>query len=186
MKIYTRTGDDGRTGLLGPGRVSKSSLRVEAYGSVDEVNAMLGAVATLDGERWLQPGLGAIQSQLFNVGAELSTTTPALREKLTRIGEPEIKELETWIDRLDRDLPPLTRFILPGGAALASSLHLARTVCRRAERRVVALAESEPVDPLLVRYLNRLGDLLFVMARWCNHRLGVRETEWPGGGGANS
>ena len=186
MKIYTRAGDDGRTGLLGPGRVSKSSLRVEAYGSVDEVNAMLGAAATLDAERWLQPGLGAIQSQLFNLGAELATTAPALLAKLTRIRDGDVTELEAWIDRLEQDLTPLTSFILPGGAPLAAALHVARTICRRAERRVVALSESEPVDPLLVRYLNRLGDLLFVMARWCNHRLGVRETPWTGGGEANS
>ena len=186
VKIYTRTGDDGSTGLLGPGRVSKSSTRVEAYGSVDELNAVLGAVSNLDGERWLQPHLGAIQSQLFNVGAELATVAPELRDRLERVGEGEIAELERWIDRLDQELPRLTNFILPGGTALASALHLARTVCRRAERRLVALGEGEAVASDLIRYLNRLGDLLFVLARWCNQRAGVRETEWTGGGGAGS
>jgi len=183
VKIYTRTGDDGSTGLLGPGRVSKASARVEAYGSVDELNAVLGAVSTLDGERWLQPDLGAIQSQLFNVGAELATPATEMRDRLERVGEREIAELERWIDRLDQDLPRLTNFILPGGTALASALHLARTVCRRAERRLVALGESEMVGSDLIRYLNRLGDLLFVLARWCNQRSGVRETEWISGAG---
>jgi cob(I)alamin adenosyltransferase len=186
VKIYTRTGDDGSTGLLGSGRVPKSATRVDAYGSVDELNAVLGTVVTLDSERWLEAELAAIQSQLFHVGAELATTSPEQLTRLERVGEREIADMERWIDRLDQDLPRLRNFILPGGSALAAALHLARTVCRRAERRVVALRESEPVESSLVRYLNRLGDLLFVMARWCNHRAGVRETEWTPGGGPAS
>lgn len=178
MKIYTRTGDDGSTGLLGPGRVPKSSPRIEAYGSVDELNAVLGTVRALDAGSWLGEELAAIQSHLFTLGASLAAVAPAARDTLDRLGPDDIALLEQWIDRLDGDLPPLTTFILPAGTALASQLHLARTVCRRSERRVVALAEREPVDPDTLRYLNRLADLLFVMARACNHRAGVGETAW--------
>lgn len=182
VKIYTRTGDDGSTGILGPGRVPKSAPRVEAYGAVDELNASLGAARALDGQRWLDAELSAIQSRLFNLGAELATVEPAALAKLERVSEDDVRGLEGWIDARERDLAPLQRFILPGGAPLAAELHRARTVCRRAERRVVALAQRENVEPRLVRYLNRLGDLLFVLARWCNHRAGVQEIEWSGRG----
>jgi cob(I)alamin adenosyltransferase len=181
MKIYTRTGDDGTTGLLGAGRVPKSAPRVEAYGCVDELNACLGAARTLDLDHWLDEALAPVQSQLFNLGAELATTTPAMLAALERIGDPQIEALERWIDRLETDLPPLSSFILPGGTPLGAQLHWSRTVCRRAERRVVSLAETDEVAPQLVRYLNRLGDLLFVMARWCNHRAGTTEVEWRSG-----
>ena len=184
MKIYTRQGDDGSTGLLGPGRVAKSSPRVEAYGSVDELNASLGLARALDREGWLAVELETIQSQLFEVGAELATVTPALREKLTAVGDAETTGLERAIDRLERDLEPLASFIVPGGTELAAQLHLSRTVCRRAERRLVALARGEEgadVAPRLLRYLNRLGDLLFVMARWCNRRAGTAEIPWRSG-----
>jgi cob(I)alamin adenosyltransferase len=183
VKIYTRTGDDGTTGLIGPGRVPKSAPRVEAYGAVDELNATLGAARALDPEGWLATELGAIQSRLFHLGAELATTESAALAKLERLSDRDVGVLEGWIDRMEGALRPLTRFILPGGTALASELHRARTVCRRAERRVVALAAAERVEPVLVRYLNRLGDLLFVMARWCNHRAGVAEIEWRGDAG---
>ncbi len=178
MKIYTRTGDDGSTGLLGPGRVLKHTARVEAYGSVDELNAALGRARTLDAESWLAAELSTIQARLFHVGAELATTAPEALDKLERISDDDVSALERWIDRLDAELPPLANFVLPAGSALAAELHVARTVCRRAERRTVALAQAEPVEPRLVRYLNRLGDLLFVMARWCNQRAGVAETVW--------
>ena len=178
MKIYTRTGDDGSTGLLGPGRVAKSAPRVEAYGCVDELNAALGSVRALDDQRWLDTELGAIQSELFMLGAELATTSGQLLENLDRIAEAHVTQLESWIDRLEAELSPLTSFVLPGGSPLAAELHRARNVCRRAERRVVALGMTEAVEPRLVRYLNRLADLLFVMARWCNRRAGVREMEW--------
>jgi cob(I)alamin adenosyltransferase len=181
VRIYTRTGDDGTTGLLGPGRVPKSSARVEAYGSVDELNASLGAARALDRERWLAEALEPIQSQLFNLGAELAVTAPAMLATLERITDGEIAAMEGWIDRLEADLPALANFILPGGTPLGAQLHSSRTVCRRAERRLVALAESETIEPRLVRYLNRLGDLLFVMARWVNHRAGAPETEWRAG-----
>jgi cob(I)alamin adenosyltransferase len=178
MKIYTRTGDDGSTGLLGPGRVRKSAPRIEAYGTVDELNAAIGAVRALDAERTLETELVAIQSALFTIGAELATVAPGLQERLDRVGHDDVATLERWIDRFEVDLPKLTTFVLPAGPPLAASLHVARTVCRRAERRVVAVVESEPVDPGVLRYLNRLADLLFVMARWCNHRAGAPETPW--------
>jgi cob(I)alamin adenosyltransferase len=180
VKIYTRTGDDGTTGLLGPGRVPKHSPRVESYGTVDELNAVLGMARALDEAGWLADELAAIQARLFQVGAELATTAPDALARQERIAEVDVATLEGWIDRLEADLPPLRNFVLPAGAPLAAQLHLARTVCRRAERRLVALAEVETVEPRLVRYLNRLADLLFVMARWCNHRAGVAETEWRG------
>ena len=179
MKIYTRTGDDGTTGLLGRDRVPKHDARVEAYGSVDELNATLGVVRALDAERWFEDMLPGIQSALFRVGAELATVDEKMLEKLDRVADTDIEGLERAIDRLEADLPPLTRFVLPAGTSLAAHLHLARTVCRRAERRVTALAERGSVDPRIVRHLNRLADLLFVMARWSNHRAGVPEVTWP-------
>jgi cob(I)alamin adenosyltransferase len=178
MKIYTRTGDDGTTGLLGPGRVHKDAVRVEAYGSVDELNAMLGTVRALDEEHWLAAELATIQAKLFHVGAELAAGTPDAVARLQCISDEDVAALERWIDRLDAELEPLASFILPGGSPLGAGLHVARAVCRRAERRTVSLLRAESVQPRLVRYLNRLGDLLFVMARWCNLRAGVPETEW--------
>ena len=180
MKIYTRTGDDGTTGLLGSGRLLKSAPRVEAYGQVDELNATLGVARTLDPGHWLETELGTIQSKLFQVGAELATSSPEMLVKLTRIGDADVTELEGWIDRMEGDLPPLTRFIVPGGTPLGAELHRARTVCRRAERALVELRQTEAAEARLVVYLNRLADLLFVMARWCNHRAHVAETEWSG------
>jgi cob(I)alamin adenosyltransferase len=179
MKIYTRTGDDGTTGLLGANRVPKHDARVEAYGTVDELNAALGVARSLEQPGPLDSELDAVQSALFQVGAELATTDSEMLQKLSRLAENHVGELERLIDRLEQDLPPLTNFILPGGTPLGAQFHFARTVCRRAERRLTALAERESVEPRLVRYLNRLADLLFVMARWVNHRAGVAETTWP-------
>jgi cob(I)alamin adenosyltransferase len=180
MKIYTRTGDDGTTGVLGPDRLPKHAPRIEAFGQVDELNATLGVARGLDSQGWLESELASIQWLLFHMGAELATTDSRQLAKLERISDDDVTTLEHLIDRLDEALPPLTAFILPQGSALAAQLHVARTVCRRAERAVVALAEKEKLEPRLVRYLNRLADLLFVMARWCNHRAGVAETEWKG------
>ena len=184
MKIYTRTGDDGTTGLLGAARVPKHDARVEAYGTVDELNAALGMAVALDTQRVLADGLGNLQPALFRLGAELATADPAMLGKLERIGDDDVAALERAIDQLDVELSPLTRFILPGGSALAAQLHLARTVCRRAELRVTALADGVPAARPLVMYLNRLADLLFVMARFANHRAGVAETTWSGNRGA--
>ena len=180
MKIYTRTGDDGTTGLLGQARVPKHDARIEAYGTVDELNATLGVARAHDttdlfGNEW-----DALQSALFQIGAELATADAKMLAMLTRVSDDDIVALERFIDRLDAELPALTQFVLPGGTPLAAQLHVARTVCRRAERRVTALMEHQPVEPRLVRHLNRLADLLFMMARAANHRAGVTETTWPG------
>jgi len=182
MKIYTRTGDDGRTGILGPGRVLKASPRVEAYGAVDELNAVLGLVRAHDSKGWLQRELETLQSLMLHAGAELATTEPAALEKLDRVSDQDVTEIEHWIDRFEADLPPLKNFLLPGGSMLAAHLQLARTVCRRAERRVVALAEVESIDARLIRFLNRVADLLFVLARWGNHQVGISDLEWRGRG----
>jgi cob(I)alamin adenosyltransferase len=178
VKIYTRTGDDGTTGLLGRSRVPKHDVRVEAYGCVDELNATLGVAHAHDGGVFFGELVPGLQATLFEVGAELATPDPAVREKLARVSDAEVAALEREIDRLEADLPPLTHFILPGGTALAADLHHARTVCRRAERRVTALAARESVNPAIVRWLNRLADLLFVMARWANARAGVPDRTW--------
>jgi cob(I)alamin adenosyltransferase len=172
MKIYTRTGDDGTTGLLGASRVPKHDARVEAYGCVDELNAVLGVARALDGGRLVDAQLERLQESLFQLGAELAATDAKVLATLSRVSDEDVAALESAIDRLEADLPPLTRFILPGGSPLAAHLHFARTVCRRAERRVTQLATRDPIEPRLVRWLNRLADLLFVMARWVNLREG--------------
>jgi len=178
VKIYTRTGDDGTTGVLGSERLLKSSLRVEAYGQVDELNTALGAVRALDAQGWLHAEIDSVQRLLFNVGAELATLSADALSRLPRVGDDDVAALERTIDRLEADLPPLRNFVLPQGSPLAAELHVARAVCRRAERHVVALAQTEKVEPRLIRFLNRLADLLFVMARWCNRRAGIADTEW--------
>ena len=182
MKIYTRTGDEGETGLFGGPRVRKDAERVEAYGAVDELNAVLGAaVAALD-DADLRAMLLDVQSTLFDLGGELAT--PAVRERAEagqlapQVPVGAIEQLEEWIDTLEEELEPLTQFILPGGAPAAASLHHARTVCRRAERRAVSLAASEEVSGEAMRYLNRLSDFLFVAARAVNARAGVEEPRW--------
>lgn len=182
MKIYTRTGDDGSTQLLGSGRVPKSVARVEAYGTVDELNAAIGVARALDERNWVREELETIQALLLHLGAELAATSAAALEQLERIGDADVSRFEEWIDRYEAELLPLKSFVLPGGSPLSAQLHVARTVCRRCERRVVALQAAEPIDGRTVRFLNRLADLLFVMARWCNQRAGVRDQEWTGGG----
>jgi cob(I)alamin adenosyltransferase len=183
MKIYTRTGDDGTTGLLGKDRVPKHDARVEAYGSVDELNAVLGMAHAHDAEHWFGDLMPALQTTLFQVGAELATVDDAMLTKLACIGDDDVLAIEREIDRLEADLAPLTRFVLPGGTPLAAALHHARTVCRRAERRVTALAAHDTVSQRLVRYLNRVADLLFVMARWANFRADVPDRTWAGNAG---
>jgi cob(I)alamin adenosyltransferase len=178
-KIYTKTGDDGRTGLFGGPRVAKDDTRIEAYGAVDELNALLGLVRSEGPPEELDELLAQLQHDLFALGAELATPEP---EKMgTRwIGSPHIERLEQAIDKHDALLPPLGQFILPGGTQAASLLHVARTVCRRVERRVVTLANmpAQPVSPQIVVYLNRLGDLLFVLARRANSLSGAAEEPW--------
>jgi cob(I)alamin adenosyltransferase len=181
MKIYTKTGDRGQTALFGGARVSKASLRVSAYGDVDELNSQLGVVCASDADLELKTRLREIQEELFSLGAELAKNPDKdVDLGVPGIADPEIERLEHDIDRFETELEPLKTFILPGGAPSAAFLHVARTACRRAERAVVLLAESEPVRPELVRYLNRLSDLLFVLARVANHRAGVVDVPWLG------
>jgi cob(I)alamin adenosyltransferase len=176
MKIYTKTGDAGETGLFGGQRVTKDALRVQAYGTVDECNATLGVARTATSDAELDELLGAIQNQLFTVGADLAT--PGGSPNIPRIGDDEVAFLEAAIDRLEAGLAPLKQFILPGGSPAAAQLHVARTVCRRAERWVVSLAREEVVNLQLLAYLNRLSDLLFVLARAANARAGVDDVPW--------
>jgi len=178
MKIYTRTGDDGTTGLLGKARVPKHDARVEAYGSVDELNAVLGLAHAQDATRLFGELLPGLQTQLFQVGAELATTDADMLARLSRVSGEDVAAIERDIDRLEAELPPLTKFVLPGGTLLAATLHHARTVCRRAERRLTALAARDPVNPALVKLLNRIADLLFVAARVANARAGVPDRTW--------
>jgi cob(I)alamin adenosyltransferase len=179
-RIYTKTGDSGETGLFGGGRVSKAHVRVEAYGAVDELNSVIGWILSLVSDPSITTGLQSIQSDLFTLGAQLATPeeTRGRRPNVPVLPVSRIHDLEHWIDELDRGLPPLRNFILPGGSPAGAALHIGRTVCRRAERRVVALADSESVDPDAIIYLNRLSDLLFVMARDVNERAGVPEQTW--------
>ncbi len=179
MKIYTKTGDSGETSLFDNTRVSKADARVDAYGEVDEVNACLGAARAAGADADTSALIEALQKDLFALGARLADPSARIADRVTKaaIGNADVQRLEQAIDRLEATLPPLRRFILPGGSAAGALLHLARTVCRRAERRVIGLGAGA-VDPTLIVYLNRLSDLLFVMARAANHRAGVPETEW--------
>ena len=178
MKIYTRTGDTGETSLFGGTRARKDDARVDAYGEVDELNAWLGFVRASSLDPTLDEELLALQRDLFALGAQLADPSDRLAPRVTKavIDDAHIVRLEELIDRLEEELPPLRRFILAGGTSAGAALHVARTVCRRAERRIVAL--HPPIDPVLLRYVNRLSDLLFVLARVINHRAGVTETEW--------
>ena len=186
MKIYTRTGDSGETGLFGGVRVSKADPRVAAYGDVDELNATLGlARATLlerDPESALAPMLEHIQRDLFALGARLADPAHQIAGRVTKaaVGASDIARLEGWIDELEASLPALRRFILPGGSTAGAALHVARTTCRRAERAMVALLAGEPeaFEADLLVYINRLSDLLFVIARSANHRARTPEIEW--------
>ena len=181
MKLYTKTGDAGTTGLFGGARVSKGDVRVEAYGAVDELNAALGLAEAHAQSDTVKSELPQIQADLFSICAELaSNPDKPLQASLPLIGDGEVGRLERCIDGLEATLTPLTNFILPGGSVPAAHLHLARTICRRAERRVVVLGEASPVRPEAVRYLNRLSDLLFVMARHENHSAGLQDVPWSG------
>jgi cob(I)alamin adenosyltransferase len=180
MKIYTKAGDRGETGLLGGERVWKDTPRLEVCGSLDELNALLGLVGA---EHALPAEIGdlltRIQNMLFNAGSQVAAVPPAAAKALL-IGESNIEQLESAIDRFETELPPLAHFILPGGCRAAALLHVARTVCRRAERRLVTLSNAEPggVDRRLLMFLNRLSDLLFVLARLANHRAGLADVPW--------
>ena len=185
-RVYTRQGDGGETALVGGQRVPKDALRIEAYGTVDELNSFLGAArSTVNHLAVDEPRLALlaaillrVQHELFNLGSILATLPEDVHPRQPRVTHAEIAQLETEMDLMNEDVPPLRSFILPGGSRLDAELHVGRTVCRRAERIVVALGRSESVPPEAVRYLNRLSDALFVWSRWAGHITGVPETLW--------
>lgn len=181
-KVYTKKGDKGMTRLAGGQQVSKTSLRIEAYGGVDELNAALGLVAE---SLRNQPGLSQIrknilriQNELFNLGSQLAVLAQDRRKNTPVIQHEDIKRLESEIDEMNESLPHLTSFILPGGGEISARLHLVRTVCRRVERNTLRLSEAEPLDGTELPYLNRLSDWLFVTARYVAHEMGIKETLW--------
>jgi cob(I)alamin adenosyltransferase len=184
VKVYTKRGDGGETDLAGGGRVAKDDLRVEAYGAVDELNSFVG-LALLDCAEDLRPALEAVQRTLFEIGAELATNPEASSSALSGAGasEADVASLEAAIDAADAELAPLRAFVLPGGTRAAAAFHAARTVCRRAERRAVALNRSEGGEASNLRYLNRLSDTFFVWARLENARAGLADIEWTRRGG---
>jgi cob(I)alamin adenosyltransferase len=178
MKIYTKTGDAGDTALFGGQRVAKDALRIEAYGTVDELNAFLGLAIRHCDSPDLKSRLLRVQGELFQVGADLATPLDAKTSYIARLDAAPTQRLEREMDEWDDILPPLTSFILPGGSQPGAELHIARTICRRAERRAVSLARAESVNEHVIIYLNRLSDWLFVLARMVNHRQNTAETPW--------
>jgi cob(I)alamin adenosyltransferase len=188
-RVYTRTGDRGETALVGGKRVPKDAPRIEAYGTVDELNAVVGLVRTFNAERadrgeehrWLDEVLRRLQNQLFDLGSELATPADAAYEGMYRVGETDVRELEALIDRCQKDLAPLKSFVLPGGGRVGAFLHQARTVCRRAEREVLRLSRLEPIGEWPLKYVNRLSDLLFVLSRWVARQLQEPEYLWERG-----
>ena len=192
-RVYTRLGDGGETALVGGRRVPKDSPRIVAYGTIDELNAVVGLVRVFNAEgmktrgprrkrhEWLDATLRKVQNQLFDVGSELATPPDAVYEGMFRIGEGEVTELERIMDGCQKDLAPLKSFVLPGGGRIQGFLHQARTVCRRAERELLALSRVEPVGEWPLRYVNRLSDLFFVLGRWVGKHMGEKEYLWERG-----
>ena len=178
MRIYTRTGDKGETGLYGNTRLDKDSQRIKTIGDIDELNAFLGYAHSLISDADIANLLNRMQSELFDLGADLAVLEAHHQAESLRISNDLVLEQERMIDCFQQELPPITHFILPGGLASASVLHLARTVCRRAERSVVSLKKSNSINPGILQYLNRMSDLLFVLARVVNHRAGEPEIHW--------
>jgi cob(I)alamin adenosyltransferase len=180
MKIYTRKGDKGETSLIGGVRVPKSSIRIDAYGTIDELNSHVGLVHDLFPDTGTRERLQSIQSLLFTIGSHLAADPEKSRMKLPEITADDVTILEKEMDRMNESLPELTHFILPGGHATSSHCHIARTICRRAERKMVKLAENEPVEAILIQYINRLSDYLFVLARFIAHYYNAEEQKWMG------
>ncbi len=183
FKLYTGKGDKGDTGLFGgTKRVSKSDPRMDAIGDVDELNSILGlAIVSMDNKfKDIKDALTKVQKQLFALGADLATPMDVKNPNIVRMSAGQISEMEKLIDRVANELKPITKFILPGGTVDSARLHFARAICRRAERKVVGLADKEEINPQAVRYLNRLASLLFALARWINERSNVPETVWEG------
>ena len=188
-RIYTRTGDHGETALVGGRRVPKDSPRIEAYGTIDELNSIIGLARVFNAERlskgkaprWLDGVFRQLQNELFDLGSELATPDDAVYEGMHRIGESEVKALEALMDQCQKDLEPLKSFVLPGGGRVGGYLHQARTVCRRAERRILALSRVETLSPWPLTYVNRLSDPLFVLSRWVAKKGGEAEYLWERG-----
>lgn len=185
-KVYTRTGDAGKTRLAGGQQVWKDSLRVDAYGTIDELNSSVGVVRVMNAEsvddhqsaEQLEEDLRWVQNKLFDVGSILATTPGQTFKNMPQVVDTDVTRLERLIDRCQKDLEPLKEFILPGGGKVSGFLHQARTICRRAERVCVALSKTEPLDPTIVKFVNRLSDALFVLARWVAHTQGEPEFLW--------
>jgi len=178
MKIYTKTGDQGTTALFGGKRVSKADLRIDTYGTVDELNSYIGLVRDQEVNRKRNAFLVSIQDSLFVMGSQLATEPGNTKVKTPHLSEESISQLEKEIDSMDAQLPPMKFFVLPGGHQSVSFCHVARTVCRRAERLTIALHQQESVDPIIIKYLNRLSDYLFVLSRAMASELGIEETPW--------
>lgn len=178
MKIYTKTGDKGKTSLVGGTRISKASLRIETYGTVDELNSYIGLVRDQPVNELRKDLLKEIQDRLFTIGSLLASEPEQTKKQIPDLFEADVKLLENEMDKIDAVVPPLRAFILPGGHQSVSFCHLARTVCRRAERLVIHLNEDEPVNDLVIQYLNRLSDYLFMLSRQMTHELGSEEVTW--------
>ncbi|MBM4260200.1 MAG: cob(I)yrinic acid a,c-diamide adenosyltransferase [Deltaproteobacteria bacterium] len=188
-KVYTRTGDKGETALVGGKRVPKDSLRIEAYGTIDELNSIVGLARVFNEEkltdgkahRFLDEVLRQVQDELFDLGSELATPPEFFREGMYRVGGKQVARLEKWMDQCQKDLEPLKSFILPGGGRIGAYLHQCRTVCRRAEREILRLANTEEINPDVIKYVNRLSDLFFVLSRWIAKQTGEAEYLWQRG-----
>lgn len=188
-RVYTRAGDQGDTALVGGRRVPKDSPRIEAYGTIDELNSIIGLARAFNAEgkkpgqkqRWLDEVLRRLQNELFDLGSELATPAEAFYEGMFRVGPDQVTALERLMDECQKELAPLKSFVLPGGGRVGGFLHQARTVCRRAERRVLALSRAEDIGEWPLKYVNRLSDLLFVLSRWVGKHLGETEYLWQRG-----
>ncbi|MES2799993.1 MAG: cob(I)yrinic acid a,c-diamide adenosyltransferase [Bacteroidota bacterium] len=178
MKVYTKKGDEGKTGLIGGTRILKSSLRIEAYGTVDELNSYLGLLRDLQVEENAKTQLLDIQDRLFTLGSHLAADPEKSTMKLPEIHESDVENLEKWIDAMEEQLEPMKSFVLPGGHSTVSFCHIARCVCRRAERITVDLAQQTTIDPIIVKYLNRLSDYLFILSRYLTKQLSAKESPW--------
>ena len=188
-RVYTRTGDKGETGLVGGKRVPKDSPRIEAYGTIDELNSIVGLARVFNEEklnageahRFLDSVLRQIEDELFDLGSELATPADFFKEGMYRVGEPEVKKLEQLMDQCQKELAPLKSFVLPGGGRIGAYLHQCRTVCRRAEREILRLSRVEELNEWSLKYVNRLSDLFFVLSRWISKRTGETEYLWQRG-----
>jgi cob(I)alamin adenosyltransferase len=180
MKIYTKTGDKGDTSLFGGQRVPKDALRIEAYGTVDELNSQIGLVRADNSDPEIDRIMEQVQNELFELGADLATPRSVEKSQIKRVEPRDVSDLEKIIDTVEAHLRPLRSFVLPGGTPVAARIHFARTVCRRAERIVVRLSRNEDIGESITTYLNRLSDLLFVLARYVNHKANITEVKWRG------